>query len=440
MSHLGVQVPKILLPAPSFSREKWAVVACDQYTSQLSYWQEVASFVGEAPSTLHLIFPEVYLGQDDAARISNIQATMQRYVQQDLFVEHQRFIVLQRTTKGPHGPHTRSGLMIALDLEHYDFNKGAQSLTRASEGTILDRLPPRIRIREGAPLELPHVMILIDDPTRSVIEPLLVKKETFTNVYNVELMQEGGHLVGYTVDPSEEAKILAALEALASPEVFSQKYGLPLNTAPLLFAVGDGNHSLATAKSVWEKLKAAGAPGDHPGRFALVEIVNVHDAGLEFEPIHRVLFDIKKDFFAFVRSRVGSSVKITSLAQTEAFSRVGGGDTHRVAFITDKESGVLEFLAPTQNLPVATLQILLDQFMAEGGAHSIDYVHGTDAVCEIGQQPNNLGLYLSSMSKGDFFKTVLVDGALPRKTFSMGEAYEKRFYLECRRILPENKR
>jgi hypothetical protein len=312
MSHIGVQIPKVLLPAPSVSLEKWAVVACDQYTSQLSYWQEVERFIGEAPSTLHLIFPEVYLGREDAARISDIQAAMQRYVQQGIFVEHQSFIVLQRTTRGPHGPHTRSGLMIALDLERYDFNKGAQSLTRATEGTILDRLPPRIRIREGAPLELPHVMILIDDPTRSVIEPLLARKETSHMVYDVELMQGGGHLTGYTVDSKEEAGLFAALEALASPEVFSQKYGLPLNTPPLLFAVGDGNHSLATAKSVWEKLKANGAPSNHPGRFALVEMVNVHDTGLEFEPIHRVLFDVKRDFFDFVRSKVGASAKITS--------------------------------------------------------------------------------------------------------------------------------
>lgn len=434
MSQIGVYVPEVWLPAKGVDLVKWAVVACDQYTSQPSYWSEVESFVEGAPSTLNLTFPEVYLGRDDAARITKIHAAMRDYLQRGLLVPRRGLIVLQRTSQGEHGPHTRSGLIAAIDLEHYDYNKGAQSLTRATEGTILERLPPRIRIREGAPLELPHVMLLIDDPNHTVIEPLLARKSQLEKLYDLDLMQGGGHLVGYSVDAEGEQAALKALEALATPEVFSQKYNLPPNTPPLLFAVGDGNHSLATAKAVWEKLKKEGAPLDHPGRFALAEIVNVHDAGLEFEPIHRVLFGVKKDFLAFLQQH--SEAKIKACSQQEAFAQVGGGATHRVAFINAHGAGVIEFTKPTQNLPVATLQTLLDQFMKEGGAFSIDYVHGTEAVCELGVQSDHLGLYLSSMSKGDFFKTVLVDGALPRKTFSMGEAHEKRFYLECRKILP----
>lgn len=436
MTTTGVHIPVLLLPKKEIDLTKWAVVACDQFTSQPEYWKEVEDLVGDAPSTLRLIFPEVYLGQDDQSRIARIQGTMHSYLKDGILEEERGFLLVRRTTQGPHGPRTRSGLLACIDLEEYDYHKGSTSLIRPTEGTILDRLPPRIRIREGAPLELPHVMLLIDDPERTVIEPLVARLGELSMRYDVELMQGGGHLTGYTVDARGEAEALAALQSLASPEVFARKYQQPPDTPLLLFAVGDGNHSLATARAVWEKIKTSTGDLSHPARYALVEIVNLHDEGLEFEPIHRVLFDVKKDFLAWLKESLKDQVNVTPCTPEEAFARVGGGETHRVAFVQSEGAGVITFQNPSQNLPVATLQQLLDSFLAEGGAHSIDYVHGTDALYELGARPKNLGFFLPPMPKSDLFKTVILDGALPRKTFSMGEAFEKRYYLECRRILP----
>jgi hypothetical protein len=434
MSTTGVSVPDVLLPNREISLHTWAVVACDQYTSQPSYWAEVDRLVGSAPSTLRLIFPEVFLGDDDSSRIQSIQAAMRDYVERGVLVSRRGLILVERSTQGPHGPHTRRGLMACIDLEHYDYTKGSTSLVRATEGTILERLPPRIRIREGAPLELPHVMLLIDDPGRTVIEPLAADTSSREKVYDTDLMQEGGHIRGYGLSAEEEARTLAALAALAEPEGFRARYQLQAETPVLLFAVGDGNHSLATAKAVWERAKQAGAGPTHPARFALAEIVNVHDEGLTFEPIHRVLFQQHKSFVEFVAARLGDAVSFRACSFEEAQAHVGGGDTHRVALCWKDGAGLLTFSRPAQQLPVATLQPLLDAFMSEGGAHSIDYVHGTEALSELGTQAGNLGLSLPPMDKGDLFKTVILDGALPRKTFSMGEANEKRFYLECRRI------
>jgi hypothetical protein len=441
---IGISIPSILLPRPGTDLARWAVVACDQFTSQPTYWQAVESYVGDAPSTLRLTFPEVYLGQDDDARIARIRAAMRDYVDRQLFATHQGMILVRRTTAGPHGPQARTGLMVAVDLEHYDYRAGSKSLIRPTEGTILDRLPPRIRIREGSPLELPHVMLLIDDPGRTVIEPLADRRQTLPTVYDVELMQGGGHCTGHALDTNGTASAIEALKALGDPTAFAARAGKGGPHPLLLFAVGDGNHSLATAKAVWERLKpslSAAEQASHPARHALAEVVNVHDEGLLFEPIHRVLFDVKKDLVGALTAQLGGAGRFTATATPEAaVAAVQRGpsraDAQSIAVIGPDRSGVLEFLQPSQNLAVATLQPGLDAFLSDGGAASIDYVHGTEPVVELGQKPGHLGLYLPGMAKGDLFRTVILDGVLPRKTFSMGEAHEKRYYLEARRILP----
>ncbi len=433
---IGVLVPEVYLPKPGTDLTKWAVVACDQFTSEPEYWKEVEKIVGNAPSTFHLTFPEVYLekpGKDE--RIQNIQTTMRKYLDAGILQPHEGFVYVERTVGG----RTRRGLVLALDLERYDYNKGSSSLIRATEGTIVDRLPPRMKIREGAALELPHILVLIDDPKRTVIEAAEAAKAKLPKLYDFDLMLGSGHLTGYAVDETLQEKIVSALRHLADPKDFAAKYGLSGNEPVLLFAMGDGNHSLATAKAVWEKLKPQVGMND-PARYALVEIENVHDEGLEFEPIHRVLFGLKKDLIASLKSFFGKDFAYTKAASAEDMVRrvdTARGDTQCIGLVTGRaqsEYGIIEIAHPTSNLPVGTIQAFLDPFLKEGGAEKLDYVHGGDVVKRLGSQPGNAAFYLPAMSKSALFKTVILDGALPRKTFSMGEAKEKRFYMEARKI------
>jgi hypothetical protein len=432
---IGVQTPKILLPKPGIDLSKWAVIACDQFTSEPEYWQQVADTVGDAPSTLHITLPEIYLDSpDEERRIELIRAHMQDYLDRDLLAEHDGFILVERTVGGK----TRHGIMLALDLEQYDYNKGSTSLIRATEGTILERIPPRVRIRSGAPLELPHILVLIDDPEHTVIEPLVAARHELPKLYDFELMLGSGHLSGYSAaDPAREAQVIAALAELADPAVFAGKYSLDPGRAVLLFAMGDGNHSLATAKASWEQIKARGGVIDHPARYALVEVENIHDAGLAFEPIHRVIFDVKDDFVAAL-GRIYERCHIVRCATAEAMVALvdqGEGAEHAFGVVTPAGFSVAFVGNPATNLPVGTLQYFLDVWGKAGGYGRIDYVHGEEVTVRLGSQPGNMGFYLPVISKGDFFKTVILDGALPRKTFSMGEAKEKRFYLEARRIV-----
>lgn len=434
---IGVQIGEILLPDPRIDLQKWAVIACDQFTSQPEYWQKVEEITNGSPSTLNLVLPEIYLDTpQEAPRIQTIRSTMRQYLAQNIFIPHTGMVFVEREVRGT----WRRGLMMALDLERYDFNKGSQSLIRATEGTILERLPPRIRIREGAPLELPHILVLIDDPARTVIEPLAAQKESFQRLYDLELMLGSGRLRGYLVNNLvEEQRVARALQNLADPETFQRKYDLLEDRAVLLFAVGDGNHSLATAKSIWEKIKATAGP-DHPARYALVEVENVHDAGLEFEPIHRVLFEVKPDWKKALREFFHGKVKIEIARNfdhmTATIQSAAGQQSAGVISETGVE--IIQFLEPLGNLAVGSLQAFLDEWLQAGGAAHIDYVHGDDVVAELGKQSGNLGFYLPAMKKGDLFKTVILDGSLPRKAFSMGEALEKRFYMECRRIEQDN--
>jgi hypothetical protein len=434
-------IPEVLLPKPGVDLTKWAAIACDQYTSEPEYWRKAADLVGDAPSTLHIIYPEVYLNEKNPeARIARIRESMDRYLAQDLFVENEGFVYVERTVSG----HTRRGLMACLDLEHYDFRKGSTSLIRATEGTILERIPPRVKIREGAPIESPHIMVLIDDPADSVIGLLTKNKAKLRTLYDFELMLGSGRLAGFRVeDPGLEKGVLDGLGSLADPDSFVRNYGLKPGTPVLLYAMGDGNHSLATAKTIWEKAKERAA--DMAAirrsllRYALVELVNLHDAALVFEPIHRVLFDLAPgmDFVAEMNKADPGKCRTTPAAGLEEMKAAVDrqtGSTHKVGLISAAGFGVAEIFHPDTNLPVGTLQNALDLFVKAKGAREIDYVHGTESVVQLGRKPGNLGFYLPAMKKEELFRTVILDGALPRKTFSMGEAYEKRFYMEARKL------
>ena len=436
ISDIGIQIPQVYLPRAGVDLTKWAVIACDQFTSEPEYWNQVGKIVGDAPSTLNLTFPEVHLEKPGAEeRIRNIQSTMGKYLDGGVLQPRDGLVYVERTVSG----RTRKGVLLALDLERYDYNKGSSSLIRATEGTIVERLPPRIKIREGAALELPHILVLIDDPQRTVIEPLHAAKSKLEKLYDFELMLESGHLAGYSVSADCENKVVEALRGLAQPETFAAKYGIGRGKPVLLFAMGDGNHSLATAKAIWEKVKPR-VGMEHPARYALVEIENVHDEGLEFEPIHRVLFGLKKSLLPALESSFDRNFTYTPLASAEEMvgtvdaSQAQGGKQVVGLVIGGKGFGLIEIAHPSSNLPVGTIQAFLDPFMKDGGAEKIDYVHGRDVVVKLGSQPDNAAFYLPGMSKSDLFKTVILDGALPRKTFSMGEAREKRFYMEARKI------
>ncbi len=400
----------ILLPQKEVNLTQWSVVACDQYTSQPDYWAEVETLVGAAPSTLHLIFPEAYLGQGNKQeRIDTINATMAKYQKEGVFTTLQNsYVLLERTMENGA---VRRGLMGCIDLEEYSFTKGEKPLIRATEGTVLERIPPRVEIRKAAPLELPHIMLLIDDPDCSVIEPLF--EEATEICYDFDLMQRGGHSKGYVIKGDKAEALNRALAPLADPARYEE------NGTPFLFAVGDGNHSLATAKTCWDLLKESLTPEErqsHPARFALVELVNVHDPALVFEPIHRIVLGcdpkaLVEKMQAFADTQKGDNVQKVIVCQ-------GGKQT--------------EFTFPhaTDALTVGTLQRFLD----ENGVGEIDYIHGEDVVMHLSEKPDVIGFLLPAMDKGDLFRSVVFDGALPRKTFSMGEAHEKRFYLEARAL------
>ena len=441
LAKLALEVPSILLPGTGVDLHRWAVIACDQYTSEPEYWQAVDRLVGDQPSTLRLIFPEVYLEEANSdARIAAINTCMNQYLTTGvLTAQEQGFVLIDRQTS--HAP-SRRGLMVALDLEAYDYRPGSKTLIRSTEGTIVDRLPPRIRVRKNAAVELPHIMVLIDDPEQTVIEPLF--KEELEPAYDFELMQNGGHLRGWKVSQRKLIEQVGqALERLANLDRFQKRYEVA-DDQVMLYAMGDGNHSFATAKAIWEQLKADAADPaevmDHPARFALVELVNVHDPGLEFEAIHRVLFDVDaEDLFnqadEYYR-RTGTPCHVVWCEDLGAATAAvaASANAHALPFAAAGRYGLLQIDKPALTLEVATLQNFLDEYLKNRPQARTDYIHGEDAVTRLGRQQGNIGFYLPSISKHDLFRTIVRDGALPRKTFSMGEADEKRFYLEARRI------
>jgi len=429
---LGMTVPRVLLPAPGVDPTRWAVIACDQFTSEPEYWKRVDGFVGAAPSTLSLILPEVYLGTvEEERRTAAIRPAMESYLDRGIFSEQGPLLVLVKRST-PYSP-CRWGLVAALDLERYDFRPGARTLIRATEGTIVERLPPRQAIRRGAPFELPHIMVLYDDPHQSVLSPLLGAEGSFDRLYDFDLMTNAGHLTGYRVEaPRLLEGIAAAFERLADRDAFRARYGSP---DPLLFAVGDGNHSLAAAKELWEETKLSeGLTGAeiHPARFALVELVNLHDPGLTFHPIHRLLFGGGEELLR----RLGADREVrVGPCEDEALMRSAISSTgHRIGWVGPEGCGIISWEHPRRSLAAASVQEYLDRFLAEHPETRIDYIHGEETVERLARTPGNLGLLLPPIERSEFFSTVIRDGAFPRKTFSMGEALEKRFYLEARRI------
>ncbi len=437
--NIALHVPTILLPNCQVDLERWAVIACDQYTSQGDYWNRVEKQVGDAPSTLRLTFPEIYLEDADKdERIAKINATMRAYLADRVLLEQKPgFILVDRKTS--HAL-SRKGLVVALDLEHYDFSVDSKTLIRATEGTIVERLPPRIKVRENAEIELPHIMVLIDDADKTVIEPLF--DLPLAKVYDFDLMLDGGHIKGFLIDnPERLASIAEALAKLAGIDLA----GEPAQDV-LLYAMGDGNHSFATAKAIWEKLKAEAEDKEailsHPARYALVELVNLHDEGLQFEAIHRVVF--KSSLQAILTSleqycvEGGMRFFRQTCATLDEAKALAGADTsgqkHALPYLAQGGYGVAFIENPKLTLEVASLQTFLDGFLQQNPAAELDYIHGENAVEELSANPGAVGFLLPALSKFHFFKSIAQDGALPRKTFSMGDADEKRFYLECRKI------
>ena len=405
---------------PDFSKiegEKWAVVACDQYTSEPEYWNSVEETVGDAPSTLRLTLPEIYL-ESAKERVPAIHQAMDNYMRNLLVTHPNKMIYLERTQSNGL---VRRGLVGMVDLENYDYNKGSKSLIRATEGTVLERIPPRLAVRRGAALELPHVMLLIDDAQKTVIEPIAARTAQLEKAYDFSLMEESGAVKGYFVDSVGIGRVTNALEKLLSPEQQKKKYGE--GVAPLLFAVGDGNHSLATAKAAYEEIKQTHGEKAlyHPARYALAEVVNLHDEALHFEPIYRVMFGVDPD-------------EVLAALEEYSFSLAGNAAPQQAKFLCATRKGTIHFGAPSEQLVVGTLQTFIDRYLATHEGASVDYIHGSKTVEMLAAKENAVGFLFSGMEKNELFRAVMHDGALPRKTFSMGAAADKRFYLECRKI------
>lgn len=436
-AEFGIKVPEILLPKNK-DMSVWSVIACDQYTQDISYWKKAADCAGNSPSTLNLILPEVYLESPDRTeRIQNIRKTMKNYLSDGIFDdEKEEFIYIERKTG--YG-RIRKGLVVAVDLDCYEWKPMSKTLIRATEATIESRIPPRKEIRKNAPLESPHIMLLVNDPSHSLVEKTGELVKNNEPVYDSDLMLDAGHITGWTVSSEQDMDCVhSALENLKKA-----------NSAPdgtsFLFAVGDGNHSLATAKAVWDEYKAETGLSDSPVRYALVEIVNIYDAGLTFEPIHRVLFGIDADkLSSYVQNKLGGTM--SSCTSADELERKVKNSSASFGFVSKAEDGKDKFIlleTPVKELAVSRLQPVLDECIASCNKDSkaevsIDYIHGSDEVFRLGAQDRKekrtVSILLPPVAKDSFFATINSRGPLPRKSFSMGEASEKRFYLECRKL------
>lgn len=388
---LGIDIPRILVPQPDADWTAWAVLACDQYSSQPEYWREVGQITEGMPSTFHFVLPEVWLHAEDRdARIASAHDNMREALKSGMLRELPPGGVL---VKRQVGDAVRTGLLINLDLECYSYAADAKTLIRTTEGTIEERIPLRLRMREDAEIELPHILVLIDDPGHTAIEPLDRRRGDFETLYDFELMLGGGHIAGHFVPEESLAGFQTALSALYDESV--ARYG-----DALLYAVGDGNHSLASALAHWNAVKASLSPEEaacHPARYALVEIVNIHDPGIAFAPIHRVFFGLAADDAAALKKRLAT-------------------------------------LAEAGTPSIAALQDALDAFLLETPNARVDFIHGVEAARRLGAATDRMCILLESIDKSTFFQCIAQDGPLPRKSFSLGEADEKRFYIEARRI------
>ena len=417
----------ILLPSEQIPVGQWGCVACDQFTSDRSYWEKAAQAAAGGPSTLDLILPEVYLEEDDVdARISAIHAAMDDYTRNVLTRAVDGFIYVERTEQSGR---VRQGLVGRIDLEAYSYAEGAVPAIRPSEHTVESRIPPRMAVRRGARLETPHIMMLADDPGCTLIEPIGEKKEQLRKVYEGDLMLNGGHIAGWAVeDPALLAQIDSALNALGSQEAFDARYPQAKGGAPLTLAVGDGNHSLASAKACWEELKKTLTPEqaeNHPARWCLAEVCNVHSPAIEIEPIHRVLFNV--DCATVLLSL------ITWSDANMAGCCFGGSKKQPFTLAGPHMANVLSFEDPTEPLTVGTIDDFISDYIERHPEAKVDYVHDEPAVRALCKQ-GAVAFLMPPFAKSDLFRGVVMGGVLPRKTFSMGHAEEKRYYIECRKI------
>lgn len=445
----------ILLPNDGIDMEKWSVIACDQFTSQADYWNAVEKYVADAPSTLNVVFPEIYLGTiTDDERIKYINTTMDTYLTDGTLKQAvtDGYVLVERTTESG----VRLGIVGLIDLEDYDFDPKNKTLIRATEGTVISRIPPRVKIREHAAIELPHVMLLVDDPVdgqngelcrnesqenavniaaikHGIIEYVYAIRDTLRKLYDTELMQEGGHIRGYAIEGEAAKQLTEAFEAKQE------------SCGGFLFAVGDGNHSLATAKTCWENIKKSGKFTEeqlktHPARYALVEICNLHSEALEFKPIHRLLTNVDvKDMLSFFEAEITKQGLESAEGDEIVFEYVesGNDDSAKQAngneAVSENNYGI-NITNRGDRLPVEILQGILDKYLETHDNVSIDYIHGDEALHGLVQETKGCGIFLQSIDKSTLFPAINAGGVLPRKTFSIGEANEKRYYMECHKI------
>lgn len=403
----AVKVPKILLPKKGIDMEKWATIACDQFTSTPEYWERLVAFVGDSPSTLKLTCPEIYLSRDVSGEVKKVQAEMRKYLDEGIFDEREGFVLVERQV----GNDYRIGLMAAIDLDAYDWHR-VRTPIRATEDTLMERLPVRIAIRKGAEIEAPHAIILMDDREKDIIEPLYAARDGFEKLYDFELNMGGGHIRGWLVPRQREQEILDKIAALNTPELQIEKYG---SDAGIMLAVGDGNHSVATAKVCYEELKQS-LTGEQqktcPARYMLVELVNLHGGGMEFSPIHRY-FKVRDDEFV-------AKLKASLYGDGRLKIMYKGGE---------------EYIKCPENAGTAITEIqrLVEAYIKETGAE-IDYVHDVIHLKECVDKSDGMGIVMPAFSRSDLFGYVVNVGNLPKKAFSIGEAEHKRYYLECRKI------
>ena len=409
----------ILLPQTE-EMEKWAVIACDQFTSDPEYWQRVRKETEGSLSTINLIFPEAELGKDDEKKIEKIDANMKSYLDSGVFTTWKdSFVYVERTMEDGS---IRKGLVGMIDLDAYSYDVRSESMIRATERTVLERIPPRVKIRENAVIELPHVILLCDDRDRLLIEPLTEKKEEFQKLYDFELMEGGNHIAGWLVSDEQKEAFQKRLETFM--DGLAQKYG-DITDRPMAFAVGDGNHSLASAKACYEALKKANPDQDlseHPARYALVELENIHDASQKLEPIHRIVAHCDPE-------------ELLAALKRDICTEKEGADPFSIEWHSGEKSGVIHLEGKDGQLAVGILQNWLDDYLKTHPG-DVDYIHDDDALLKLAEAKDSIGFLLPPIEKSQLFRGVMVDGSLPRKTFSMGHSREKRYYLEGRKIKP----
>lgn len=404
-----VRIPKILIPNKNIDMQKWSTIACDQFCARPKYWEELESFVGDEPSTLKLTCPEIYLNKGDLdERISGVQKEMARYISDGIFDTYENFVLVEREVENGK---KRVGIMIAIDLEKYNWERVRVPI-RATEGTLVERLPVRIKIRSGAPIELPHAIILIDNPECNIIEPIYARKHELEKLYDFELNMNGGHISGYKVDDS--LSLIAKLDALLDSKTQIEKYGVD---AGIQFAVGDGNHSIATAKVMWENLKQTLSEEErenHPSRFMLVEMVNLYGEGMDFKPIHRLIYNPTPDFIVGLKATLKGESKLK--------------------VVTKSEVTYLDCPAKA-SLTISAVQNYIESYLKQNPNVEVEYVHNETHLMEALDECDGLGIVLPDFPNNELVNFVVNVGNLPKKAFSIGEPEHKRYYLECKSII-----